>query len=147
MIVTYECELCHKKFDNAEACLACENRGIEPAKAKVGDFVTTDGWKEDYGRFGWYDGDPSWVIPKTDGLHSTPNFPYCSLIYIVTAVDNDGHRARYHLETKGMTNNGYRGGWTTYPGGRDIYPLPTELTKDLDGSDLIGRVWRRDYLL
>ena len=133
----YQCEICKTIYDEQADAESCEALGLDKAAFEVGDFVVTDG--ETYGRFGWYDGDPAWVIEKEEGLHG-PCKCY-SLIYVVTAItpssnDWDQHGLCYHLATKGMSGEqGYRQGYTSIKGHYGLHKVKA----DLDGSDLIGQ--------
>jgi hypothetical protein len=138
----YQCEICGVQHKTLAAATKCENQplivldGIE-----VGDMVTTD--SDEYGRFGWHDGDDAWVMMKSVGLHG-PNEFARSLIYIVTAIQKSGigsHRARYHVETKGMVCE-YRGGYTEIGHMRLRKVNDQKLLSELDGSDLIGHKFR-----
>lgn len=124
MKTIYICEGCEQKFDTAKAALACENREKPKVAFKVGDIVTVGK------TFGWFDGDPEWIVNKRLLGHAraeaydkskcrhpgTNCFDTCccyQFYYVVTAIDMDGHRTRYHLRTKAMTGKqGYKGGWT-----------------------------------
>lgn len=136
-IKQYQCELCGQVYDNQADAESCEAQDLEEPIVEVGDFVVTD--REEYGRFGWFDGDSEWAIEKERGLHG-PARTY-SLIYVVTAITYDDpynpHLCCYHLETKAMTGDG---------GHRQGYTFPAthfgihKVEADVDGSDLIGHV-------
>jgi hypothetical protein len=134
MRIKYECSICGRIFDGEQAAIDCEQAGVDEPIVSVGQLVVVD--PDNYGRFGWFDGDSDWVIKKPTGLHSVNDWDgdYYSLIYVVTHIDSDGHWPRYHLETKGMTKD-YRKGVTFAKG--HYTPRGFE-GRELDGSDLIG---------
>src|SRR3989304_3767181 len=90
----FKCSICGLIFDNEQGALECEEQGEYRPEFSVGDFVTTD--TDDYGRFGWFDGDSDWVMKKPRGLHSDKQS--FSLIYVVTAVEPRTQMAIYHQE-------------------------------------------------
>ena len=129
----YQCLICDSVYDDVATATACEAAGVDEPVAAVGQLVVTD--SDTYGRFGWYDGDPDWVIKKPRGLHCREDWDdnYYSLVYVVTHIDHVGHRTRYHLETKAMRSQ-YRAGYTFNEG----HWKPKVFSGSLDGSDLIG---------
>lgn len=139
-ILHYACSICGTIYKTEQEAVHCESKGREEPKFNVGEFITVD--QEDYGTFGWYDGDPNWVTSKPRGLHPHDG-PQYSLIYVITAITQYGHRLKYHLATKGMSGKqGYRSGWNTIDGGRGQYVLPITW---LDGNDLLGKTF--DHLV
>lgn len=146
-LTTWQCEICGSTFSSEERAASCEARGnLRFPGIAVGDFVTTD--SENYGRFGWFDGDPAWTIKKPDGLHSEGSGNQWSLIYVVTAITQTGRRgapthiARYHLATRAMTaESGYNRGYTNVDHYhiRKLAPQPA-----LDDSGLIGQIVDHD---
>jgi len=150
----YQCELCKAIYDKRADAAACEAQGTKEPIVAVGDFVTTD--HGDYGRFGWFDGDPAWVIEKPRGLHGRAQ---CySLIYVVTMVavadettDSNGwhtshHDLCYHVATKGMSGQkGYTQGFTFPETHVRLRKVTSDISAGLDASDLIGQ--RARYLL
>ena len=135
VLTTYQCEGCYEIYDSLEEAMECEAQGREEPIVQVGDFVTTHAG--DYGRFGWFDGDPEWVTEKTRGLHG-PAKVY-SLIYVVTAITYGDkwhpHLCKYHLATKGMTEKSGYGQGYTFPA---THTGITKIESSLDASDLIG---------
>ncbi len=148
MKTLYMCEICNKQFDTPAKAQQCENIGLEQVPFEAGDYVTTHG--EDYGRFGWYDGDPDWVLKKPHGLHSQKPYDgtYLSFIYIVTAVTNRGHRAIIHLRTKAMKDQ-YVSGWTSMTGHHTphLFKTATEGAPTLGGTEFVGEVCGRHDLI
>lgn len=133
MRLKYECAVCNQIYDSEQDAIACEEKGVDDPVVSVGQFVVVD--RDDYGRFGWFNGDPDWVIKKPKGLHSVKDWDgrYYTLIYVVTHIDSKNHRTRYHLETKAMKKD-YRKGYTFSTG----HYTPRAIDRNLDGSDLIG---------
>src|SRR3972149_9199403 len=126
----FKCSICGLIFDNEQGALECEEQGEYRPEFSVGDFVTTD--TDDYGRFGWFDGDADWVMKKPRGLHSDKQS--FSLIYVVTAVEPRNHMAIYHLGTKAMTRkSGYRFGWTIFNSHYHLYAVDLPIALDQDG--------------
>ncbi len=121
MKTIYRCELCKTDFDTAKTALACENRKKEKLIANVGDIVFVKSG------FGWFDGDKVWIsnpdvmLKRSFEYKKCPNgdsncFGECCtyrFFYVVTAIDFEGHRARYHCATLAMTGiKGYASGYT-----------------------------------
>lgn len=122
---TYECEICGEQFVSMKKVEACEAQGVDDAIVKVGDIVFMRA------SYGWFDGDPAWVSnpdvrPNGGGPTAKPRCPQgdtncldeccCfKFYYVVTAVDAEGHRRRYHVETLAMTGaQGHRGPGFTF---------------------------------
>lgn len=112
MKTLYICEGCGRKFNQSEDAALCEGRTSEPT-VKVGDIVLARSG------FGWYGGDVAWISnPKHTPCKSpgTNCFDTCctySFYYVVTAIDYESHRVRYHLATMAMSEeNDYRYGYT-----------------------------------
>ena len=118
MKTLYQCEVCKIVYGNKADALKCESIGAMADKPtfEVGDFVITGSL--DYGPFGWFDGDETWVIKCPKGLHSKKDWDgkYYKFIYLVTAITpapREPHRTQVHLETRAMTGkSGYRSGVT-----------------------------------
>lgn len=119
MTTSYQCDLCRRVYETAAEAKACEARGVDASIVRVGDIVFV------YHCFGWYDGEASWVsnpdvFLKRNGAKCPKGSSNCfgsccnfRFYYVVTAIDFEGHRTRYHLVTLAMTGkNGHRGGYT-----------------------------------
>ena len=137
----YQCEICEEVYDTQAEAESCEAIGREEPVAKVGDFVITE---MSFGRFGWFDGDPAWVIVRDKDFQMRPGKTY-SVIYVVTAVDNHDpfgrnnrkHELCYHLATKAMSGEkGYGAGYTFIETHVGLHKIEA----NLDGTDLIGRL-------
>lgn len=111
----YACGICNQRYATHGEAAACEARGLDegqPAMANVGDVVFCGGH-----RFGWFDGDPAWVL--IDGEVNSHVILGCMarFFYVVTHVDVghddwNRHNRRYHLFTNAMTD-GYSRGFTS----------------------------------
>lgn len=128
----YICEGCGAQYDHEPRAVECEaSDQFDVPRLAVGDIVV--------GRsgFGWFDGDSEWIAnPKTAkelgvvaGEIATNGklllmrkkhppeancFSECctlSFFYVVSAIDRENHRVRYHLFT-GAMKGGYRSGYT-----------------------------------
>lgn len=143
------CNVCGVVYEDHETALRCAARGRIPPEFRVGDLVLTDGEKS--ARFGWYDGDPLWVVVKDSGYSTSARSSGYSLIYVVTAItyvrdEINGHLPRYHLSTKAMKRF-YRGGWT------GKYHLPLFAASDkikqsgLQYAELIGNTYGHGELV
>jgi hypothetical protein len=118
VITLYACDICGSEYEKEEDAKTCEARGQDVERYQVGDVVVFDQY-----RFGWYDGERAWIENFDDVVETshTCETRFCRkccyrFYYIVTAIDRDprdGHRVRYHLETKAMkTSTGYSNGYT-----------------------------------
>jgi hypothetical protein len=121
MKIIYQCEDpgCLRKYNNPEDCQACEAQDPGEPVCEMGDIVTCS-----RSGFGWYDGFKDWVVnpdvvlkvdrenyqgcPRGDGncFRSCCNYAF---YYIITNVDQFGHRWRYHLRTLAMQRAYSRG--------------------------------------
>lgn len=105
---TFKCPGCGNEYEQKKQAIDCINSGDEPI-VKVGDIVELK-----YG-FGWFDGDSRWVInPDVDtSKHGFGRDCSMGFYYVVTHIDQENHRTRYHVATKAMTGEqSYRSGWT-----------------------------------
>jgi hypothetical protein len=106
----WRCKHCRTEYRTPEDALICALQPADKLELKIGDFVTAG----DY-RFGWYDGDKDWVLENPNPT----GWGHFALIYVVTAIGPTGERGRhelkYHLFTKGMTED-FTCGWTTTRG-------------------------------
>lgn len=133
----YQCGICKTIYDEQADAEKCEAQGLEKAEFELGDLVVTE---TSFGRFGWFDGDPAWVIKRGKDFRGRSGETY-SLIYVITAItpssdDWNLHRLCYHLVTKGMSGEqGYQQGYTLIEGHRGL----CKVEANLDGSDLIGQ--------
>lgn len=103
-------------YETEKNARACEAQPFTP-KFHVGDIVIAG-----EGRYGWYDGDPHWVIEEKK-YSDEPSQDRFTLLYIVTAIMNkpgvrDGyHEVAYCLATLAMdAETGYSSGWTMHTG-------------------------------
>lgn len=134
----YECEICGHTYNTAREAGACEAQGVKGDLAiKVGDIVLARAG------FGWFDGDIEWVSnPSVLDHQAHPSincFGTCctyAFYYVVTAIDKEGHRPRFHLATKAMGGQGYSCGFT-YAFGH-FTPEKVVDPPDLQTQDLIG---------
>ncbi len=143
-IVRYACSICKTEYETNREAVTCEAKGLDAPVAKVGDIVFVRAG------FGWFDGDKRWVsnrnvlekVPKPNP-HGNCFGECCTFqfYYVVTAIDNDGHRRRYHIMTKAMSGKqGHRGGYTFgshHVTMRVVKKPPLFVTKD--SEDLIGQ--------
>ena len=140
LIQLYECLVCKKRYDNlaeAEKCMSIKDEQL----FIVGDIVELK-----YG-FGWFDGDVRWVINPDVDMTKHGFGKDCSMgfYYVITYIELDGHRVRYHAMTKAMSGRqGHVGGYT-YNNGHYTPKLidAPEFVKH-DSKSLIGK--RIDYL-
>ncbi len=161
IVTRWACNECRAQYDNENEARACENRPLQPPIVAAGDIVTVKAG------FGWFDGDRSWVLnadavdPKKIGGETPLRLLYpkrkcpngdgncfgdcCTFVflYVVThiSLDPGTHRVRYHLVTPAMSGRqGYRVGWTCYPG----HHLPVRANVPAaivrEGAALIGTV-------
>lgn len=92
MITIYECELCHKQYDNEEEALRCENQPEPKPNYKVGDIVYL------YNRY-----------HKYNGAKNTEPFAKRT----ITKVYIENHKACYLLNAEVNTGKGFYVGGTT----------------------------------
>lgn len=133
----YRCPICGTNYDNLEAAESCIIKE-DPPICEVGDIVEAK-----YG-FGWYDGNKDWIInPQIDpsARHGFGPKESWGFYYVVTAIDNDRHRTRYHLATLAMTgNDGYHGGYTFNSGHHRPKIVDTVSASIIESSkSLIGK--------
>lgn len=115
----YECDGCGERYDSEKKARKCERKPTRDliVGVKVGSIVKR------YPSFGWFDGDPRWVVNlkevmgRDDIVVRQPckeSIDKCfAFYYVVTAIDVHEHRWRYHLETRAMSGKqGYRNGYT-----------------------------------
>jgi hypothetical protein len=146
----YQCELCGEQYDTEGDAFSCEKRGLEKAITKVGDIVTCQSG------FGWFDGDPEWIsnpevamdgVPRPGGVSigtRNPKHGNCfgkcctyQFYYVVSAIDYEEHRVRYHVVTKAMSGaQGYRSGYTYNDG--HCRPVVVKSPPALAVDDVIG---------
>ncbi len=148
-VSTYRCSICQTTYSTKKAATECYAKGIDKPKLKVGDVTKA-------GSFGWFDGDPRWVVNykeraslgntsiKTDHGDNRNCFgPCCTFqfFYVVTRVDKEQHRYRYHLFTKAMSGKeGYQSGYTYDWGHKTVIPLKKVPKAILaDSKDLLGQ--------
>jgi len=129
------CPICRNKYTKKNEALKCLNKGIDEPIVKVGDICELK-----YG-FGWFDGNVKWVINPNVDMSKHGFGPDCSMgfYYVITAIDNDGHRTRYHVATKAMT--GDLGHKACYTFARGHYTPKLINAPDFvrqDSRDLIG---------
>lgn len=104
----FQCTICKKEYKSKQAAINCMN-STDQQIVKVGDIVELR-----YG-FGWFDGDKRWVInPDVDtSKHGFGADCSMGFFYVITHIDTENHRTRYHVMTNAMTGKkGYKGGWT-----------------------------------
>ncbi len=141
MKIMYVCEGCGEQYTDKKDAERCEAKVQTSRVAEVGDIVKA------HAGFGWYDGNAHWVAnPKVVlGGHKDHGncFGRCcsyEFYYVVTTIDVENHRVRYHLETKAMTGKeGHRGGYTfneDHFTPRKVKRPPERVVKD--SYDLIG---------
>ncbi len=149
----WACNVCGREWALPAEAEACAARGLAVEIVKPGDIVFLSAG------YGWYDGDATWVSNpkvklKLDGA-KCPNgnkscYSHCCTFrfyYVITAVDRDpedGHRARYHVETRAMTGKqGHHGGYTY-----EVHHVRPKLVVDPPdavvkaGAKLVGHVFR-----
>lgn len=117
MKTVYMCETCGTQYQKKSDALKCEAQKEKPV-AKVGDIVSV------YKHFGWFNGDKRWIQNLNvllKGRRKCPNgdsncFDKCcnySFYWVITAIDNEGHKLRYHLFNRAMSGReGYTNGYT-----------------------------------
>ena len=114
------CDICNAEYDNEDDASHCESQGFSPLFS-VGDIVFLRS------SFGWFDGHSAWVsnpearnrmgpvdqpCPNGNGNCFSDCCTY-KFYYVITFIDAEGHRPRYHVYTNAMTGEwGYRSGWT-----------------------------------
>lgn len=104
--MTYVCDKCRAQYQTEAECRACEE---QPTRGNLGlaagDVLTFDSFE-----FGWHDAVDDWVR-VIEPRRRTGVGDARLLVYVVTAVTEDEHRWRYHVETMAM--QGGRGGYTS----------------------------------
>lgn len=117
-IVIFGCPLCPKVYTTRAEATACIARGEEEVFCEVGDFVTEA--YDESGRYGWFDGDPEWVVTiKEPGVGARGEYNFIYIVTLITADRDDGlHRKLVHVATMGYVNSNekgkkFRGGWTS----------------------------------
>lgn len=141
--ISFLCGICEAIFDTEKEAEKCEAQGTDASEVKVGDIVFT------HAGFNWFDGDRKWISnpkaldPREDRCKHNCFAPCCTyrFYFVVTKIDLDAHRTRYHLATKAMSGTqGYRSGYTYNRG-----HFKPELVKNpprsvvKDSKDLIGQ--------
>lgn len=104
----FRCPSCRIEYKNKEDAIKCINSD-EKANFKVGDIIELK-----YG-FDWFDGDRRWVINPDVDMSKHGFGPDCSMgfYYVITYIDREKHRIRYHVYTNAMTGDqGYKSGYT-----------------------------------
>lgn len=134
--------MCQSEFGDKDEAQACLDRGVEKTDLKVGDIVEVK-----YG-YGWFDGDKQWVInPDVD--HSKHGFDKsCSwgFYYVITAIEPDKHRLKFHVMTNAMTgSHGHRHGYTYLTGHCTPKKINAPKFVKFDAINLIG--FKSDRLL
>lgn len=160
MKIKYRCEGCNRDYDLQKEAQECEKNTETKRVVKVGDIVLARG------DFEWFDGDIRWVSnpevrthpgsspsPVTDPKKHAPRyncFDDCccfTFYYVVSFIDIENHRVRYHLTTNAMTGEtGYKDGWTFNENHylpRKVNVPPKFVIKD--SKTLLGH--RADFLL
>lgn len=137
----FKCPGCGNEYEEKQQAINCMNRSDEPI-VNVGDIVELK-----YG-FGWFDGDKRWVInPDVDmSKHGFGSDCSMGFYYVVTHIDQENHRARYHVATKAMTGKQGHRRWFTYNTGHyrpKLIDAP-DFVKE-DSKSLIGE--KANYLL
>jgi hypothetical protein len=116
ILETYQCETCGNTSSNKSQVLACESIPLETPIFEVGEIVFVKNG------FGWFDGEPAWIsnfkaVQENRTAQSHGNcFQSCCtyrFYYVITAIEQDGHRLKYYVVTNAMTGTqGHRGGYT-----------------------------------
>lgn len=118
MKITFTCEGCEEEYTSLDEAFFCETQDPGAPSVKVGAIVTTGRY------FGWFNGNPKWVILPTSGMLRSDRadrkcpegngncFETCcnyTFYYVVTATEVYQHRIRYSLATRAMKDpQGYR---------------------------------------
>ncbi len=124
IIKSYACDICKAIYPKAKLAEECEAQGLPKKLLQIGDIVFRRQG------FGWYDGDAKWILNPKVLLKPRPRqcpvthdfncFDSCCLYnfyFVVTHIDENGHRRKYHLATKAMTKkSGWDQGYTYYDG-------------------------------
>lgn len=142
VITKFFCPMCMNKFDHREQAQACLDRAVEKTDLKVGDIVEVK-----YG-YGWFDGDKKWVInPDVDrSNHGFTKDRSMGFYYVITHIETEQHRLRFHVVTKAMTGeNGHRHGYTYLTGHCTPKKINAPESVKFDAVDLIG--FKSDHLL
>ncbi len=154
MKVQYICEGCGGKFDGIDKAIACEAvEGVRIDDIEVGDIVLAKSG------FGWFNGDKRWITNpniKLRARHAYNCFgPCCTFqfFYVVTLIDEQEHRARYHLRTRAMADKRKSGGEMGHIGGytfnvHHITPKKVDRPPPFllrSGRSLVG--WKAESLL
>lgn len=136
----YRCPVCGLEYDSREKAEACMKQQKEETDLQVGDIVEAK-----YG-FGWWDGDEKWIINPEANLKIHGFGPKHSLgfYYVITKIENENHRLKFHLFTKAMKpSTGYSQGYTYLNG--HYLPKKIKAPKSVieDSKDLIGNTANR----
>ncbi len=123
MNLLYQCEFCEEIFGGSRRARACEAEGVPDPTVEVGDIVFTQAG------FTWCDGEKKWVsnpgvLDRKNPAHGNCFGECCSFqfYYVVTHIDNDGHRLRYHVVTGAMTDDSCHNHGYTYDNGSHCTP-------------------------
>lgn len=110
IIQKYKCDICHTEYEKKEDALCCENQGIKPPKAKIGDTV-----------FVWFK------------YRDNPLKPFCKRIIteVITAFQ---HEAEYAFDKSVCVAGG------TYIGSDSCYMRFGETLASEDQFYLLGEV-------
>ena len=127
--IRFLCPICNYEYMEREDAEKCYAKGLHPT-LDVGDFVTAYSF-----RFSWYDGDRNWIAATEKSDNCSSGFRH-TFYYVVTYIDNDGHRSRYHLKTGAMSGAaGYSRGYTF-----DVHHIKPKLVIDEDVPDSIKKI-------
>jgi len=135
VIEKFVCPICHTQYDIKAEAQACLDRSVEKTSLTLGDIVEVK-----YG-YGWFDGDKKWVINPDVDMSKHGFSKDCSMgfYYVITHIEPDKHRLRFHVFTKAMTGTqGHREGYTYLRG--HYTPVKIDAPEDvvLDSVDLLG---------
>jgi hypothetical protein len=98
----YFCPVCLSMHRTEAGARLCAESTPEPV-AKVGDVILM------YPRYGWFDGDKRWVEKNTGVDHN--GMPLLAFWYVITAIDHEEHRVRYHVDSRAIKSQRV-GGYT-----------------------------------
>jgi len=137
----FRCPVCKREYATKKDAKTCMNQ-VDEQIVSVGDIVELK-----YG-FGWFDGERQWVInPDVDmSKHGFSKDRSMGFYYVVTHIDNDNHRTRYHVATKAMSGSkGYSRGYTYNTGHYRPEPIDAPEFVIKHAKSLIGE--KATYLL
>jgi hypothetical protein len=132
----YFCPKCSRIYGSEGAARTCDGSD-RPAEFEVGQIVRIDVG------YGWYDGDPKWLILNTGDHHGRKTH---DAFFVVTAVDYDrsdrwhAHDPRYWVKTLGIKNGNPTGmGGYTYPATHvKLHPVEQDPILVAEGAKYIG---------